>query len=109
MKPQVTKKLLSGSNRSSLPRHDDARKDDNILAKGSDHTDVKAGEVSKTEDRNSSMKEPSTLSSASGESKRHWGRAHVSFLMRFPLALKCLVIVWSYMCTGEEKPFHGIY
>ncbi|CAN6894677.1 unnamed protein product [Brassica oleracea] len=76
MKPQVTKKLLSGSNRSSLPRHDDARKDDNILAKGSDHTDVKAGEVSKTEDRNSSMKEPSTLSSASGESKRHWGRAH---------------------------------
>ncbi|CAG7898713.1 unnamed protein product [Brassica rapa] len=76
MKPQVTKKLLSGSNRSSLPQHDDARKDDSILAKGSDHTDVKAGEVSKTEDRNSSMKEPSTLSSASGESKRHWGRAH---------------------------------
>ncbi|KAF8048853.1 hypothetical protein N665_2372s0007 [Sinapis alba] len=73
MKPQVTtKKLLSGSNRSSLPRHDDdARKDDNILVKGSD-------EVSKTEDRNSSTsdvasatKEPSTLSS-----ERHWGRAH---------------------------------
>ena len=106
MKPQVTKKLLSGSNRSSLPRHDDTRKDDN---KGSDNRDVKAGEVSKTEDRNSSMKEPSTLSSASGVSKRHWGRAHVSFLMWFSLALKRLVIVWSYMCTGEEKPFHGIY
>ncbi|KAL0698382.1 hypothetical protein Bca4012_054504 [Brassica carinata] len=73
MKPQVTtKKLLSGSNRSSLPRRDDdARKDDNILVKGSD-------DVSKTEDRNSSTsdvasatKEPSTLSN-----ERHWGRAH---------------------------------
>ncbi|KAJ0251036.1 Rho GTPase-activating protein domain-containing protein [Hirschfeldia incana] len=65
MKP---KKLLSGSNRSSLPRHDgDARKDDNVLVKVSD-------EVSKTEDRNSSTsatKEPSALSS-----ERQWGRAH---------------------------------
>lgn len=85
MKPQVTtKKLLSGSNRSSLPRHDDdARKDANILVKGSD-------EVSKTEDRNSSTsdvasatKESSTLSS-----ERHWGRAHVSFFDVVSLALK---------------------
>ncbi|KAJ4871656.1 Rho GTPase activation protein (RhoGAP) with PH domain [Raphanus sativus] len=71
MKPKVPKKLLSGSNRSSLPRYadDDARKDDNILVKGS------SDEVSKTEDRNSST---SDVASASKEpsSERHWGRAH---------------------------------
>ncbi|CAH8309074.1 unnamed protein product [Eruca vesicaria subsp. sativa] len=50
MKPQVTKKLSSRPNRSSLPRHDVA----------------------------SAMKEPSALSNASGESKRQWGRAHFS-------------------------------
>ncbi|KAF8086209.1 hypothetical protein N665_0632s0029 [Sinapis alba] len=62
--PQVPKKLLSSSNRSSLPRHDEARKDYN--------TEVKAVvEVSKTEDKNSS-----TLPNAPGGSKRLWGRAH---------------------------------
>ncbi|KAL0738912.1 hypothetical protein Bca4012_015122 [Brassica carinata] len=71
--PQVPNKLLSSSKRSSLPRHDDARKDENILVKGSDNTEVKAMlEVSKTEDKNSST----TLSSAPGGSKRLWGRAH---------------------------------
>ncbi|CAH8283474.1 unnamed protein product [Eruca vesicaria subsp. sativa] len=34
MKPQVTKKLSSRSNWSSLPRHDDSKKDDSILVKG---------------------------------------------------------------------------
>ncbi|KAG2263264.1 hypothetical protein Bca52824_070343 [Brassica carinata] len=63
--PQVPKKLLSSSKRSSLPRHDDARKDENILVKGY----VRG---LKTEDKNSST----TLSSAPGGSKRLWGRAH---------------------------------
>ncbi|CAH8391750.1 unnamed protein product [Eruca vesicaria subsp. sativa] len=83
MKPQITKKLSSHSNRSSLPRHDDSKKDENILVKGSDNKDVKAVDVSKGVDKNSStsdvasaMKEPSTLSNAAGESKRNWGRAH---------------------------------
>ncbi|KAJ0263354.1 Rho GTPase-activating protein REN1 [Hirschfeldia incana] len=71
--PQVPKKLLSSSKRSSLPRHDHARKDENVLAKGLDNREVKAVvEVSKTEDKNSST----TLSSAPGGSKRLWGRAH---------------------------------
>ncbi|RIA04291.1 hypothetical protein BRARA_K01493 [Brassica rapa] len=71
--PKVPKKLLSSSKRSSLPRHEHARKDENILVKGSDSAQVKAVlGVSKAEDKNSST----TLSSAPGGSKRLWGRAH---------------------------------
>ncbi|KAF2533558.1 hypothetical protein F2Q70_00033023, partial [Brassica cretica] len=71
--PQVPKKLLSSSKRSSLPRHGDARKDQNVLVKGSDSGEVKAVlEVSKPEEKSSST----TLSSAPGGSKRLWGRAH---------------------------------
>ncbi|KAL0659698.1 hypothetical protein Bca4012_080283 [Brassica carinata] len=72
--PKVPKKLLSSSKRSSLPRHDHARKDQNVLVKGSDSGEVKAVlEVSKPEEKSSST----TLSSAPGGSKRLWGRAHV--------------------------------
>ncbi|WZZ76035.1 hypothetical protein YC2023_087405 [Brassica napus] len=71
--PKVPKKLLSSSKRSSLPRHGDARKDQNVLVKGSDSGEVKAVlEVSKPEEKSSST----TLSSAPGGSKRLWGRAH---------------------------------
>ncbi|KAG5407019.1 hypothetical protein IGI04_013138 [Brassica rapa subsp. trilocularis] len=71
--PKVPKKLLSSSKRSSLPRHEHARKDENVLVKGSDSAQVKAVlGVSKAEDKNSST----TLSSAPGGSKRLWGRAH---------------------------------
>nr|VDD40301.1 unnamed protein product [Brassica oleracea] len=71
--PKVPKKLLSSSKRSSLPRHDHARKDQNVLVKGSDSGEVKAVlEVSKPEEKSSST----TLSSAPGGSKRLWGRAH---------------------------------
>ncbi|KAL0727105.1 hypothetical protein Bca4012_023198 [Brassica carinata] len=81
--PQVTKKLLSSSNRSSLPRHGDAEKDENILVKGADSKQVKAVvEVSTTEDKSSStsdvasdIKKPSTLSSPPGGSNRRWGRS----------------------------------
>ncbi|KAJ0239704.1 Rho GTPase-activating protein REN1 [Hirschfeldia incana] len=81
--PQVTKKLLSNSKRSSLPRHDDAKKDENILVKGGDSTQIKAVvEDSETEDKSSStsdvasdIKKPSTLSSPPGGSNnRRWGR-----------------------------------
>ncbi|KAF8117778.1 hypothetical protein N665_0008s0123 [Sinapis alba] len=80
--PQVAKKILSGSNRSSLPRHDDAKKDENILVKGADSKQAKAVvEVSTTEDKSSStsdvasdIKKPSTLSSPPGGSNRRWGR-----------------------------------
>ncbi|CAH8363932.1 unnamed protein product [Eruca vesicaria subsp. sativa] len=70
--PQVTKKLLSSSKRSSLPRHDGAKKDENVLVKGYDNKVVMdVLEMLKIEDKNSS-----TLSSAPGGSKRLWGRAH---------------------------------
>uniref|UniRef100_A0A1J3IVF3 Rho GTPase-activating protein REN1 n=4 Tax=Noccaea caerulescens TaxID=107243 RepID=A0A1J3IVF3_NOCCA len=82
--PQAPKKLLSGTRRSSLPRHDSYKKDENIHVKGSDNAEVKAvAEVSKTEDKNSSTSDvtsesasekPSTLTSAPGGSKRLWGR-----------------------------------
>ncbi|CAA7037314.1 unnamed protein product [Microthlaspi erraticum] len=78
--PQAPKKLLSGNRRSSLPRCDSSKKDENIHVKGSDNAEAKAvAEVSKTEDKNSSTSEsaseqPSTLTSAPGGSKRLWGR-----------------------------------
>lgn len=85
--PKVPKKLLSSSKRSSLPRHEHARKDENVLVKGSDSAQVKAVlGVSKAEDKNSST----TLSSAPGGSKRLWGRAHVSFFFLLPIIPKCL-------------------
>ncbi|KAG7541624.1 Pleckstrin homology domain [Arabidopsis thaliana x Arabidopsis arenosa] len=76
------KKLLSGSRRSSLPRHDDGKKDEDIVVRGTDNTEVKdVVEVSTTEDKNSSTSDvasdtqkPSKLSDAPGGSKRHWGR-----------------------------------
>ncbi|XP_023633803.1 rho GTPase-activating protein REN1 [Capsella rubella] len=76
------KKLLSGSKRSSLPRHDDGKKDEEIMVRGVDNTEVKAVvEVSKPENKNSSTSDvksstqkPSTLSDAPGGSKRNWGR-----------------------------------
>ncbi|AEE84928.2 unnamed protein product [Arabidopsis thaliana] len=76
------KKLLSGSRRSSLPRHDDGKKDEDIVVKGVNNTEVKAVvEVSTSEDKNSSTSDvasdtqkPSKLSDAPGGSKRHWGR-----------------------------------
>lgn len=127
---QLTKKLSSGSNRSSLPRHDDAKKDESILVKGADNAEVKAVvEDSTTEDKSlstsdlaSAIKKPSTLSSPPGGSNKRWGRTPVSFLFRFHpedvvldvffLALKGskrLVTVWSFMCPGEEKPSDGVY
>lgn len=90
--PQVTKKLLSSSKRSSLPRHDDAKRDENLLVKGADNAEVKTvAEVSTTEDKISSIpdvasdiKKPSTLSSPpGGSSNKRWGRTPVSFLFRF--------------------------
>ncbi|KAL0688305.1 hypothetical protein Bca4012_087982 [Brassica carinata] len=80
--PQVTKKLLSSSKRSSLPRHDDAKRDENLLVKGADNAEVKTvAEVSATEDKISSIpdvasdiKKPSTLSSPPGGSNKRWGR-----------------------------------
>ena len=97
--PKVPKKLLSSSKRSSLPRHGDARKDQNVLVKGSDSGEVKAVlEVSKPEEKSSST----TLSSAPGGSKRLWGRAHVSlfFLLHItPKGLKdphVLVTLWFF-------------
>ncbi|WZZ25662.1 hypothetical protein YC2023_009063 [Brassica napus] len=81
--PQVTKKLLSSSKRSSLPRHDDAKRDENLLVKGADNAEVKTvAEVSTTEDKISSIpdvasdiKKPSTLSSPpGGSSNKRWGR-----------------------------------
>ncbi|CAH8384708.1 unnamed protein product [Eruca vesicaria subsp. sativa] len=80
--PQVTKKLLSSSKRSSLPRHDNAKKDENILVKGAENAEVKTVvEVSTTEDKSSSapdvasdIKKPSTLSSPPGGSNKRWGR-----------------------------------
>lgn len=87
--PQAPKKLLSGTRRSSLPRHDSSKKDENIHVKGSDNAEVKdVAEVLKTEDKNSSTSDvtsesvsekPSTLTSAPGGSKRLWGRTAVSF------------------------------
>ncbi|CAN8274039.1 unnamed protein product [Cochlearia groenlandica] len=82
MEPKVTKKLLSGSKRPSLPRHADSRNDENIVTKGSDNKEVKAvEEISTLVDKNSStsdvaspLKKPSTLSSPPGGSKRLWGR-----------------------------------
>ncbi|KAJ4913083.1 Rho GTPase activation protein (RhoGAP) with PH domain [Raphanus sativus] len=79
---QLTKKLSSGSNRSSLPRHDDAKKDESILVKGADNAEVKAVvEDSTTEDKSlstsdlaSAIKKPSTLSSPPGGSNKRWGR-----------------------------------
>lgn len=87
------KKLLSGSRRSSLPRHDDGKKVEDIVFKGTDNTEVKAVvEVSTTEDKNSTTSDvasgsqkPSTLSDAPGGSKRHWGRTPVSFFFLLPL------------------------
>ncbi|CAH2078060.1 unnamed protein product [Thlaspi arvense] len=80
--PQVIKKLLSGSKRSSLPRHNDAKKDENIRVKGFDNTEVKpVVEVLTSEDKSSSTSDvaspslkPETLTSPPGGSKRHWGR-----------------------------------
>lgn len=85
--PKVTKTLLSGSRRSSLPRHDDAKPDENIVVKGAENTEVKAAvEVPANEDKNSSsdvasgIQKPLTLSNAPGGSKRLWGRTPVSCL-----------------------------
>lgn len=89
------KKLLSGSRLSSLPRHDDGKKDEDIVVKGADNTEVKdVVEVSTTEDKNSSTSDvtsdtqkPSKLSDAPGGSKRHWGRTPVSiffFCLYYP-------------------------
>jgi len=116
------KKLLSGSRRSSLPRHDDGKKDEDIVVKGVNNTEVKAVvEVSTSEDKNSSTSDvasdtqkPSKLSDAPGGSKRHWGRTPVSFffLCLYYLSLKGsrhLVNVWCFMCSGEEKLVNGIY
>uniref|UniRef100_M4DBF6 Rho-GAP domain-containing protein n=1 Tax=Brassica campestris TaxID=3711 RepID=M4DBF6_BRACM len=80
--PLVTKKLLSSSKRSSLPRHDDAKRDENRLVKGADNAEVKGvAEVATTEDKISSIpdvasdiKKPSTLSSPPGGSNKRWGR-----------------------------------
>ncbi|KAG5413864.1 hypothetical protein IGI04_001431 [Brassica rapa subsp. trilocularis] len=80
--PQVTKKLLSSSKRSSLPRHDNTKRDENLLVKGADNAEVKTvAEVSTTEDKISSIpdvasdiKKPSTLSSPPGGSNKRWGR-----------------------------------
>ncbi|CAN8325792.1 unnamed protein product [Cochlearia groenlandica] len=80
--PKVTKKLLSGSKRCSLPRHDDTKRNDNIMVKGADSTNAKSVvEVSTTDDKNlsssdvtSSIKNPSTLSSPSVGNKRLWRR-----------------------------------
>ncbi|KAL1222497.1 Rho GTPase-activating protein REN1 [Cardamine amara subsp. amara] len=81
--PKVTKKLLSGSRRSSLSRQDDRKKDENIVVKGDNNTDVKSVvDVSTTEDKNNSSisdvasgtQKPSMLTNAPGGSKRHWGR-----------------------------------
>lgn len=94
--PKVTKNVLSSSRRSSLPRHADGKKDENIVVKdaenivvkGLENTEVKSVvEISANEDKNSSrsdeasgIQKPSTLSNAPGGSKRHWGRTPVSYL-----------------------------
>lgn len=91
--PKVTKKLLSGSRRSSLPWQDDRKKDENIVVTGDNNTEAKSVvEISVTEDKKNSLtsdvasgsQKPSKLTNAPGGSKRQWGRTPVSL---FPSAL----------------------